>query len=122
MHEFSICENIIRSAVSELGKVNPPAKKLTKVTVVVGAMHQIVPENLHFAFEVLTRDTLAAGAKLELKPVPITARCLDCGWEGEIRQPLFLCGSCNSGEIELLTGKELYLANLEIEQDDDDEH
>lgn len=122
MHEFSICEGIVNAAVEEMAKVDPPAKALRKTTVVVGAMHQIVPENLVFAYEVLTRDTPAAGSELELRFVPIKARCRDCGWEGEVHQPLFLCGACNMGNIELLSGKELYVENLEIEQEDDNEH
>jgi hydrogenase nickel incorporation protein HypA/HybF len=84
----------------------------------VGALHQIVPENLKFAYEVLTRETPAAGSELMMVSVPITAQCRACGWKGEIRSPLFLCGACNSGEIELIGGKELYLDNLEIDQDD----
>ena len=120
MHEFSICEGIVKAAVEEMAKVNPPAKALRKTTVVVGALHQIVPENLTFAYDVLTRDTPAAGSELELRFVPIRAKCGDCEWQGEIQQPLFLCGGCNSGNIELLSGKELYVENLEIEQDGDD--
>jgi len=120
MHEFSICEGIVQAALEEMARVDPPAIALHKTTVIVGEMHQIVPDNMVFAYEVLTRDTKAAGSELELKFVPIKAKCAECGWEGEIRQPLFLCGACASGSIELLSGKELYVENLEIEQDGDD--
>lgn len=78
----------------------------------------MVPDSLAFAYELLTRGTPAAGSRLEIRHVPAAARCRGCGWEGELRVPVFLCGACQSGEVELLTGKELHLENLEIEQDD----
>jgi len=99
-------------------KHGAPAGSLRKTRVVVGALHQIVPDNLTFAYEALTRDTPAAGSRLKLKVVPITAACRACGWRGGIRPPVFLCAACHSGGIELITGRELYLDNLEIEQDD----
>ncbi|MFH0952816.1 MAG: hydrogenase maturation nickel metallochaperone HypA [Verrucomicrobiota bacterium] len=115
MHEFSICEGLVGAVLEEMSRHGAPAGSLRRARVVVGGMHQILPENLTTAYEVLTRDTVAAGSELELRVLPITARCRPCGWTGEIRQPLFLCGTCNSGDIELVTGRELYLENLEIE-------
>jgi hydrogenase nickel incorporation protein HypA/HybF len=115
MHEFSICDGIVKAAVQELGKMKPKPLRLIKTRVVVGDLHQIVEDSLQFAYEVLVRDTPAAGSELVIRHVPVTARCKACGWQGEIRSPLFLCGACNSGEIELVTGKELFLENLEVE-------
>lgn len=118
MHEFSICEGLVRAVRQEMKKHGAPAGSLRRARVVVGALHQIVPENLEFAYEVLVRDTEAAGSRIELRVVPITAKCGACGWTGTVTPPVFLCGACNSGDLELTTGKELYLDNLEIEQDD----
>jgi hydrogenase nickel incorporation protein HypA/HybF len=118
MHEFAICQGIVKAALDEMSKVKPAPRALLKVRVVIGKLHQIVSESLLLAYEVLIRDTPAAGSQLEIEHVPITAQCKSCGWKGEIQQPYFMCGACNSGEIELITGKELYLANLEIEQND----
>ena len=120
MHEFSICEGIVKAAQEELGRMNPRPKALRRARVVVGRLHAIVPDNMELAYEVLTRDTPIAGSKLELEFVPITAKCRACGWAGGIGPPVFLCGSCLSGDIEVLTGRELYLSNLEVEQDGDE--
>lgn len=120
MHEFSICEGVVKAAIEEVGKRTTRPISLRSARVVVGRLHAIVPDNMEMAYEVLTRDTPIAGSKLELEFVPITAKCRACGWEGEIEPPLFLCGSCLSGDIEVLTGRELYLANLEVEEGGDD--
>ncbi len=118
MHEFSICEGLVGTVVAEMAKHGAKPGSLRKTRIVMGKLHQIVPDNLTFAYEVLTRETPAAGSTLEMKAVPVTARCAACGWEGEIQPPLFLCGACNSGEIELITGRELFIESLEIDQDD----
>lgn len=119
MHEFSICDGIVKAAVEEMRKAGATDGSLRSARVVVGRLHQVVPDNMNMAYEVLTRGTEAEGSGLELKFVPVVARCGDCGWEGEIEPPLFLCGNCGSGKIEVVSGRELYLDNLEIERHGD---
>lgn len=115
MHELSICRSLVDAVLQELERARPAPARLVAARMVVGALHQVVPENMIFAYEILTRDTAAAGSRLDIRRVPVTARCRACAWTGEIDIPLFLCGSCNSGDLELLTGRELFLENLEIE-------
>ncbi len=116
MHEISICESLLKTALAELGRQAPGAR-LLKVRVAVGALRQVVPESLHFAYEALSAGTRAAGSKLEILPIPVAARCRRCGWEGAIEGRLFYCGACRAAEIEIVRGKELYLESLEIDDD-----
>lgn len=92
MHELSICEGLLKAALSELGRQSPGAK-IVKVRVAVGALRQVVPESLTFAYETLSENTRAAGSTLEIVDIPVTARCRKCGWEGKIEQRLFYCGT-----------------------------
>ena len=87
--------------------------------VVVGRLHQIVPEYLTNAFELLTRETAAQGAAMELVFAPVRGRCGACGREGEITPPIFRCVTCRSTDLEICGGKELYLDRLEVEWDDE---
>jgi hydrogenase nickel incorporation protein HypA/HybF len=115
MHEFSICRSIVAAVEEELSRLDPPPKRLAKVRVVVGRMHQIVPEYLVSAYQVLTRESPANGSGLEIAQVPVTGRCRACQWEGEIQLPVFRCGACGAFEVDLAGGKELYLDHLEVE-------
>ncbi len=117
MHEFAICSNIVDSVLEEYARIEPPPGKLLKTRVVAGQMHQLVPEYLSFAYEVLTRDTPVAGSTIEIVPVPVRGRCRACGWEGEITPPLFQCDSCDEFDIETTSGMELHLDGLEIEDE-----
>ena len=116
MHEFSICQGLVKAIFSELAKTDPPNPKLLKASIVIGRLRQIIPETLRFAYETLTKETALAGSKLEIIGAPILAKCPKCGWEGEIKENNFRCGKCDSGEIGLSGGMELYLNNLTVEK------
>ncbi|MBP7828616.1 MAG: hydrogenase maturation nickel metallochaperone HypA [Kiritimatiellae bacterium] len=122
MHELSIGQGIVQAVLAELAGRGLPPGALRAARIAVGALHQIVPDTLVFAYESLTQNTPAAGSKLVLRPVPVTARCKACGWQGALEVPLFLCGACQSGEIELITGMELHLESLEVDEHGDAEH
>ena len=118
MHEFSICQGLVKAILSELEKLDPPNPKLLKASVVIGRLRQIIPETLQFAYETLTKETVIAGSKIEVISAPILAKCPKCGWKGEIKENNFRCGKCGSGEIELSGGMELYLNNLTVEKNE----
>lgn len=118
MHEFSICQGLVKAILSELEKLDPSNPKLLKASVVIGRLRQIVPETLQFAYETLIKETVIAGSKLEIINAPILAKCLGCSWKGEIRENNFRCGKCGSGEIELSGGMELYLNNLTVKKNE----
>ena len=113
MHEVSICQGLVKVVLDEMAKRAIPAGALLRVRVVAGALHQIVPESLEFAYDLLTRETPAAGSKLELRIASLVARCTACDWRGTIAPPIFLCGACGAS-VESEGGDELYVENLEI--------
>ena len=120
LHEFSIAQTIVQAVLAELKKVQP--SRLVRARIVAGELHQLVSANLTFAYEVLTKDTPAAGSVLKIRHVPITAECRQCHWRGEIRDARFACGRCKAGDIEITGGRELYLDSIEVEKDDQAEH
>jgi hydrogenase nickel incorporation protein HypA/HybF len=122
VHEFSIGANLVAAVLEELARLKTPPGALRVARIAVGAMHQIVPDTLVFAYNSLSQDTPAAGSKLVLRPVPVTACCKACGWEGALDVPLFLCGACQSGDVEVITGMELQLESLEVEGNGDAKH
>jgi hydrogenase nickel incorporation protein HypA/HybF len=118
MHEFSICQEIVTSVLAEMEKVGAPCR-LIKTTVLAGKLRQIVPEYLTFAYETLTKDTVAEGSTLEVEVVPIIIHCQQCGWSGEVEgEYFFYCVACKSNKVEVKSGKELYLKSLEVEKDE----
>ena len=116
MHEFSICQGIVEAVLDEFAKLDPRPVCVKKVRVVAGRLHQLVPDYLEAAYEVLVKDTEAEGSTLELKFLPVRARCAACTWEGEIQPPVFQCPECEGFDLEVTNGRELYLEQMEVEQ------
>ena len=64
------------------------------------------------AYNILTKNTQLQGSELEIINIPIVAECKKCGYQNQIKDSLFVCGRCDSGSMEIIKGKELYIENL----------
>ena len=113
MHELSICENIL-AAVLEAAK-NAGATKIVRVRVKHGELRAIVPDIMGHYFEFLAKDTIAAGAKLDMETVKAAAKCKSCGEKYAVAEFNFKCPACGKDEPELITGMELLLEDIEVE-------
>ena len=85
------------------------------VTLRVGEMRQVIPDSLAFYWDIVTRDTLAEGARLDQVVIAARMRCGDCAgeWEPEL---MFRCPACG-GVGEVLAGDELEVDSIEVEED-----
>jgi hydrogenase nickel incorporation protein HypA/HybF len=110
MHELSISSAIVATAVK-----HADGRRVTLVSLTVGALRQVVPESLEFYFEIVARGTLCEGARLRQTLVPARARCGGCGpWEVE-PLALFRCPRC--GEAAAVSGNELEVESIEVEEE-----
>lgn len=112
MHELSLVGAVIES-LEELARERG-WKKVTKVTLKIGRMRQVIPEVMVFSFSVATEGTIMEGSSLEILEVPVTSRCLFCGeeWDGLS----FICPRCGSDQIETASGMEMDLESVEVEE------
>lgn len=115
MHELGIATNIVEIVEHEIKRHN--YSRVSVVALRVGKMTDVDHEALRFGFEVITKDTLLAGASLEIEAVPIRVRCEQCGQESEVEQYQFVCRGCGSQKVKLLQGTELDVAYLEVDDE-----
>ena len=122
MHEMSIVEALLEAvqrarvdALRRESRVHSDGRVLA-VHVRVGGLRQVVPETLQFCYEAATRDTSLAGSRLEIERVPATARCRECRAEFAVEDNWFECPRCQTVGAELLTGQELDLTSIELEE------
>lgn len=116
MHELSICQALIHQ-VEQLC-VQHQAQRVTHIVVRVGALSGVEADLLHNAFSIACAGTVAAEATLDLQTQPIRVRCRVCGAETEASANRLLCGVCASWQTNLLSGDELLLASVELDQDE----
>jgi hydrogenase nickel incorporation protein HypA/HybF len=112
MHEVSIMAEALRMAVDTAKSAG--ASRVLKLRLRVGRLSGVVPEAMRFAFDVVCRDTMAAGASLEIELVPATCRCATCQTEFECADFFNECPRCHNVSGELRRGRELEIADVEI--------
>lgn len=115
MHEFSLCQSIVESVITELSQTTPAPKKVLEIKIKAGQLRQIIPDHMQFAFDTLKKDTILESATLIIDPVPILVKCRDCSNEQTIDAFRFACSNCGSTSLDTLTGMELYLDSIEVE-------
>ncbi len=110
MHEFSIAAAIVDTAVRHAG-----GRRVTSVQVNLGHLRQVVPDSLEFAFGIVSRETLCEDAVLEQVVIPARLCCGPCDNEWQIDQPNFRCPSCDGTETTVVSGEELEVESIEID-------
>ena len=113
MHEFSIVSNLF-SIIEDL-ITEHDLKKVSKVTLEIGKMRQVVPVAMKMAFDAISEGTPVEGATLEMNFVPITMECRACNHKFQVEENVYLCPQCQSPQLELVEGQELIIKNIEGE-------
>ncbi len=113
MHELSIVASLFE-IVEEKAR-EQQAIKVVRVCLKVGQLAGVVPEFLQTAFDSYKQDTIAAGATLEITPVPLRVKCRKCQAVTERDDFVFTCSACGSTDLEVLEGTELLLDKLDLE-------
>ncbi|WP_031024929.1 hydrogenase maturation nickel metallochaperone HypA [Streptomyces sp. NRRL WC-3725] len=113
MHELSIATAIVEQA-AEIARADGVAG-VAAVTVRVGELAGVVPDALHFAFEVARDGTALAGARLIVEQVTARAWCEGCAEEFTLGMPpFFWCPRCDRPSQELRGGRELEITDVEL--------
>lgn len=115
MHEMGIAMQVVEIAAASIPE-HLKGSRVQGVYLKIGKLSSVVPDSLRFCFDIVSRDSAIAGAKLYIEEIPVTARCKSCGHHWTIEGPAFSCPACGSGTIELTSGQELDIASIEIEE------
>jgi len=113
MHELSLAE-----AVVEVATRHARGRRVRTVELRVGALRQVVPSALTFAFELLSNGTVLEGAELAIEEVPARGRCRACRAETTVRSFPLQCAACGGFDLEVIAGEELLVDALELDEAD----
>ncbi|HNY40813.1 MAG TPA: hydrogenase maturation nickel metallochaperone HypA [Bryobacteraceae bacterium] len=115
MHEAGIAAEILEIAKTQAAEHGH--MRVSEVAVRLGEMSGVVAEALEFAFEAL-RDGAAEGARIEIKRIPVLARCEACRVESRPGADLVLwCAQCGR-PMKVLEGEELTVESVVLEDGD----
>ena len=113
MHELSITQSIL-DIVNEHAR-RAGARRVLSIQLVVGELTGLVDDSIQFYMDMLSPDTLAAGARLAIRRVPVRVRCRACGQEFEPQDLNWACPHCAAVGGEILSGREFQVESIEVE-------
>jgi hydrogenase nickel incorporation protein HypA/HybF len=114
MHEMGIANSVLDAIRTEM--LRYPGSYPCKVGVRIGEMAAIDPEALRFCFEAMILETDLASLELAIELCPRRHRCSTCGHEFALQDYDFSCRLCGSLGTSCISGDELELAYLEVEE------
>ncbi|AIZ56299.1 putative hydrogenase nickel incorporation protein HypA [Candidatus Methanoplasma termitum] len=126
MHEVSVMADLIEAIKKELERYDVVSVK--EVYLIVGKLTNLGSEQLEFAFEIMSKDSILDGSKLTIKEEEIEVRCSQCGYEGPVNNmdigeeshfsvPILSCPKCGSAVI-ITAGKSCRVSSIDIEEAD----
>jgi hydrogenase nickel incorporation protein HypA/HybF len=113
MHELALSTAILETVMR-----HAKGRRVTQVDMTIGTMRQVVPDSLDFYFGVVTKGTLAEGAKLEQEIVAAELRCRDCSrqWNPDPEFPDFRCPGCSTANVQVLAGTEFEVESINVQE------
>ncbi len=125
MHEVSVIANMVDAILKELEKYN--VKSVDNVNILIGDLTSLGVEQLEFAYEIVTRDTILEGSKLVIEREEVRVKCHSCGYEGPAENlesdfydhcvPILACPKCGGG-VDITAGEACRVKDLNITEAD----
>jgi hydrogenase nickel incorporation protein HypA/HybF len=113
VHEMSIAESVLE-IIEDKARTDGYAKVKT-VWLEIGQLAGVETESLRFCFDVVTRDSVAKDARLEIIETAGQGWCMECGRNVAVTARYEPCPNCGGVQIEVNGGDEMRVKELEVE-------
>ncbi|MBT8484751.1 MAG: hydrogenase maturation nickel metallochaperone HypA [Phycisphaerales bacterium] len=114
MHELPITQGILDLVVEHAGRAG--AARVTDVHVVAGELSGVVDECIGFYWEIISRETIAAGACLHIRRVPLAFECRGCGARFAHEDGDFTCPTCGDASVRVASGDGVRVEAIDVEE------
>ena len=111
MHELAITQNIVTVVVNAC-----PNRPIKVITLKIGELSGVQQEAIRFCFHIVSKGTMAEGARIDIVPVPALLQCRKCSLEFRLNDK-WTCPSCASIGGDVLRGKEFFIESIEVEDE-----
>ena len=113
MHEYSIVQALLEQC-EDYAKAND-STKVTKVVTKIGKLSGVEPHLLQIAFETFKEKTVCDEAEFIMNLQDLKLSCNVCQKESEQSEVRYQCVHCQSTDVSVIDGEEMYLMTLEME-------
>jgi len=112
MHEMSLMQSVVSILEEEAARQN--FTQVKAVWLEIGKLSHVEPEALRFCFDVVIKDTVADGARLEIVEIPGQAWCMNCSKPVEVAERFDACPDCGGYQPQMTGGDEMRIKELEV--------
>lgn len=112
MHEMSLAEGVVQ--LIEDAAREQAFERVTAVWLEIGQLSGVEVEAMKFCFDVVTRDGIADGARLEIIATPGTGWCMQCSKTVPMSEVFGECPDCGSHQMQVTGGTEMRVKELEV--------
>lgn len=119
MHELSVADSIV-----DIIKQNVSKEQLSSVRSVflkVGTFSGIVSDSLEFAYQAITASTDLERSALVIERIPFVVRCKTCNEDSEGEEGISICSLCGSIDTTIISGKELQIKEIELDDNNQEQ-
>jgi len=113
MHEYSIVQALLTQC-EDIARENE-AESVTKIVVKIGKMSGVEPHLLEIAFNTFKEKTVCDGADFVMNVQPLVIECRQCGTITVLDEIFYKCPECESLDVKVTDGEDMYLMTLEME-------
>jgi hydrogenase nickel incorporation protein HypA/HybF len=124
MHELSMADAIIKT-VLDVAEKNQ-AEEILEVTIEIGKLTMINPEQLKFLLDVLKEDTLLQDSKINIEETNVEIECKSCDYKGSTDLDdsdhylaIVICPQCGERDLKVTAGRECNVKSIKIEKSDE---
>ncbi len=114
MHELAVTESLLEIAIRHAQENN--ARRISALYLVIGQWSSILDDSVQFYWDIISDGTIAKGATLHFRRVPVTLSCLDCGQEYQPTSVELVCPKCGSTRVKVKTGEEFQLEAIDVDE------
>lgn len=113
MHEMALCEGVVDILEEEAKRQH--FSRVRAVRLEIGALSHVAPEAMQFCFDVVSRGTIADGARCEIIHVPGAAWCMHCAATVPVERRLDPCPTCGGYQLQITAGDDMRVKDLEVD-------
>ncbi len=124
MHELSVMTQLVSSLLDELD--DKDIKNVSEVDIEIGELTFLGDEQLKFAYETLSKETILEGSELNIRKLSSKINCENCGYEGGVNYsddpafhyevPVISCPECDS-KPTIVQGKETKIVSVRVKEE-----
>lgn len=114
MHEMAVVDSLFKIINAKVKEHQ--IQKILKVKLKVGEMTAVEHMTLTACFEAYAQNTVVEGAELVIERIPLQGKCQECTNVFLVCNYNFQCPQCESRSVDIVSGRELYIESLEVEE------